>query len=139
MDNQIPSQALNQQILHWSSMVSDSVHVCVDVMGAEYQNFSIVFMIRWFSIGYSISRLTQLWKDNKERITTHSNITEWLPFIVKQRASSNLLPHLSYTALRIYARVWERREIVAAIPRLTGKDTHRIHEMNRWIRCSAVC
>ena len=135
LTNQTSSKSVDQQISFWCSNIATSIHVCFDIWEPEYNNqFCIMFMIRWFMIGASICKLTQIWKDNKEEITTHSSIADWLPFVVKKKLVSSNIPRGSYSMLRVYARLFEKREIVANIPRLTGKYTHKHNEMNSWLR-----
>ena len=36
--------------------------------------------------------------------------------------------------LRKYSRIWENKDIVIALPKLRGECTHKLYEMNIWIR-----
>ena len=75
-----------------------------------------------------------LWKENRDSIETHTRVNEWLPYIVKSKLAPTLIPRASYTQLRKYARIWEHKEVVIALPKLRGEHTHKLDEMNGWIR-----
>ena len=130
----IRNQSVSQQIHYWSCKVAESVHICVDIMMPEFDNFASIVMLRWLTIGNAVCQLVEIWKTNKHNISTHNNVREWLPDIIKQKLPPNLLPRGSYSKLRIYARLWENREIITKLPKLRGEHTHRLYEMNKWLR-----
>eukprot|EP01084_Bolivina_argentea_P297977 513427_1 len=132
--NQVSSLSFKQQIHYWSSKVSESVHVCIDILLPEFDNFTNIVILRWLIIGYALYQLTQLWKTHKNNIKTHTRIDKWLPHIVKQKLPPNLIPRGKYHQLRKYIIMWENRDLITKLPKLRGESTHRLNEMQQWIR-----
>ena len=121
---------------YWSRKIAEHVHLCFDILEPEFNRFTNVVMIRWLAVGASVSQLVNIWKEHKHSISTHTRIDAWLPDIVKSRLSPNHIPHCSYKQLRKYTIIWENKELVVALPKLRGEHTHRLNEMNKWIRSS---
>eukprot|EP01083_Nonionella_stella_P043104 116333_1 len=130
----VVSLNFKQQIHYWQSKITEHVHVCIDILLPDFNNFSHIVMLRWLTIGYAISQLIQIWRVNKRNITTHTRIDVWLPAIVQRNLPPNLLRVCSYGQLRKYVRMWENRELITILPKLRGEHTHRLNQMNRWIR-----
>ena len=86
----------------------------------------------------SATQLVELWKEHKHLITTHTRIDEWLPYLVKSKLAPTLIPRATYPQLRKYSRIWENRDLVTALPKLRGEHTHKLDEMNGWIRYQII-